>query len=871
MQSSGALMRNRQMFLQRSLAMKARFFACAISLIAPRVTMAAPFKAEVEPFLAKYCYSCHGPEKQKADRRFDTLGANLADMDIAQHWQDIVDQLNLGEMPPKTSKQPTPEEVRPIVARISRELLAAHASREGAAGRTTLRRLNRVQYDRTVRELLALDGMLFDPTESFPPDETLGQFDNIGATLVTSDFLLQQYVNAAHQLVSRAVNYGDRPETHKYHFDAPFSPTLDRPDSQDVLGKYQHIRKSTAEQGGHLWLEKLAAGVPQAGYYKLRFKAEAIQRDHAYDEAIVGTHKSEPLRVGIVAGAAGYGPLENRTGSDRALGEFELAENAPRWYETMIWLDAGYQPRLTFPNGPRSVRNIRKRLVTSAPEAFPEFSKLLAANAANEKAWNEAKASGREPPPASDGAKSKAQKAYRRTQNTSQGWATFYREYQGPRVRVYEIELEGPFYEQWPTKSHRALYGDDAPTFENAPTILRRFATRAFRRPVGNDDLQVLLQLVETRRKHGDPPQQAIEAGLKAILCSPNFLYLVEPDGLPDDYALASRLSYFLWSSPPDETLLKSAADGRLKDPAELLVQARRMLAHDKARAFATQFTSRWLQLYKIGSMPPDPAKFPAYYVDGLEKAMKEETRLFFQHVLRENLPIQKLLDADFTFVNGGLARLYGIEGVRGSDFQQVKLADPRRGGVFGQASVLTASANGIDTSPVIRGIWVLENILGTPPSPPPPDVEPLEPDIRGATTIRDQLEKHRKVDSCAQCHRKIDPLGFALENFDPIGAWRDRYPQGRDRGPTIDASGQLPDGDQFSDISGLKKILSGRKRQFAHCLTEKMLTYALGRKLDLADRPQLDAIVTESDRRGDGLQDLVLLIVSSEVFRKGR
>jgi hypothetical protein len=860
------------MLLKRTTcAMCASFIVGALAMIVPHTATAASFQAEIEPFLARYCYSCHGAEKQKADRRFDTLDANLADVDVAQHWQDIVDQLNLGDMPPKGARQPKPDEVRPIVERISRELLAAHARREGTTGRITLRRLNRVQYDRTVRDLLALDGMLFDPTENFPPDEPLGQFDNIGATLVTSDFLLQQYVNVAHQLVARAVSYGPRPETRKYHFDAPFSPTLDRPDSQDVPGSYQHIRKSTADQGGHLWIEKFVAGAPHAGYYKLRFKAEALHRNYSYAESLVGVNKSEPLRVGIVAGAAAYGPLENRTGSDRALDEFELADDKPQWYEATVWLDKGFQPRLTFPNGPRSVRSIRRRLVAAEPHAFPEFSKLVEADTVNEKAWNEAKAAGREPstPPGQEGAKAKAQKAFRRTQNTSQGWATFYREYQGPRVRVYEIELEGPFYEQWPTKSHRALYGDDAPTYENAANILRRFATRAFRRPVGEAELRVLLHLVDERRKGGGSPQQAIEAGLKAVLCSPDFLYLVEPEGPLDNYALASRLSYFLWSSPPDETLLKSASEGRLNDPTELAAQARRMLADDKAKVFATQFISRWLQLYKIGSMPPDPARFPAYYVDGLEKAMKEETRLFFQHVLGENLPITTFVDADFTFVNGGLARLYGIDGVRGGDFQKVSLADPRRGGLFGQASVLTASANGIDTSPVIRGIWVLENILGTPPAPPPPDVEPLEPDIRGATTIRDQLEKHRKVDSCAQCHRKIDPLGFALENFDPIGAWRDRYPQGRDRGPAIDASGQLPDGSKFADIAGLKKILSGRKRQFAHCLTEKMLTYALGRKLDVADRQQVDGIVTELDHRGDGLRDLILLIVTSDAFRK--
>jgi hypothetical protein len=246
---------------------------------------------------------------------------------------------------------------------------------------------------------------------------------------------------------------------------------------------------------------------------------------------------------------------------------------------------------------------------------------------------------------------------------------------------------------------------------------------------------------------------------------------------------------------------------------------------------------------------------------------MKRETHIFFAHLLRENLPIGTFLDADFAFVNGSLARLYGIDGVTGSEFRKVALADDRRGGLLGQASILTASANGIDTSPVIRGIWVLKNILGTPPAPPPPDVEPLEPDIRGATTIRDQLAKHRTVATCNECHRKIDPLGFALENFDPIGRWRDRYPRGGGDGPPIDPSGQLPDGRAFADVVELKTILQTRGDQFARCLTEKLLAYALGRLPEPTDRASVDAIVFDLHARGDGLQDLVLLLVRSEAF----
>jgi len=413
------------------------------------------------------------------------------------------------------------------------------------------------------------------------------------------------------------------------------------------------------------------------------------------------------------------------------------------------------------------------------------------------------------------------------------------------------------------------LFGDFEPKVSNAKPILKRFSERAFRRPVEREELNALVGLAKAKHEAGLSEFEALKIGLRAALCSPGFLFLQESDGTLDDYALASRLSYFLWSSQPDKELRKLARRGDLGKTNTLRKQAARMLKDERARAFTEQFTERWLELYKIGSMPPSPKDFESYYVDGLERSMKRETQLFFQNILDENLPIDRFLDADFTFVDSGLARLYGIEGMTGSEFRKIPLGpDSRRGGLLGQASVLTASANGIDTSPVIRGIWVLENILGTPPSPPPPDVEPLEPDIRGATTIRDQLKKHRTVETCNECHRKIDPLGFALENYDPIGGWRDRYRRGGSERPVVDASGQLPNGETFENVEGLKAILAERIDQFSRCLTEKMLAYSTGRKLEYSDRPEVDRIVADLDRQGNGLQELVYLIVESEAFR---
>ena len=295
------------------------------------------------------------------------------------------------------------------------------------------------------------------------------------------------------------------------------------------------------------------------------------------------------------------------------------------------------------------------------------------------------------------------------------------------------------------------------------------------------------------------------------------------------------------------------------------------MLRDERARGFAEQFTDSWLRLNKLGSMPPDNAKFKVYYDRSLQPLMKEETRSYFQHILEENRPIDEFLQSDYAFLNRYMADLYGIEGVVGDRFRKVALpSDSPRGGLLSQASVLTTTSNGVETSPVVRGIWILENILGTPPSPPPPDVEPLEPDIRGATTIRDQLVKHRKIETCAECHRKIDPLGFAMEHFDPIGRYRERYRNEEgELTRAVDAAGELPGGQQFQNLDELKEVLLDRKQLFAKCLTEKMLTYALGRELSFGDRKTVQGIVEELEKRGDGLQDLVELVVTSEAFRE--
>jgi hypothetical protein len=455
-----------------------------------------------------------------------------------------------------------------------------------------------------------------------------------------------------------------------------------------------------------------------------------------------------------------------------------------------------------------------------------------------------------------------------------------------PQIHIHEVEIEGPFFGQWPTAGQREVLGDDfesvSETGELTETQMRehltRFASRAYRRPARADEIDRLMDLIVRRREGGRSALEAYRDGLAAVLCSPGFLYLEEPgEKKLSAQALASRLSYFLWSSMPDQELMDLAASGKLQEPGVLAEQTQRMLSDVKAGALVEGFLDSWLKLRDLGSMPPDRTKFNEYYHYDLGSAMRQETVLFTRHLIDNNLSVANFLDSDFTFVNKRLAMHYkialpsgdGISPPAGSGFAKVALGDQRRGGLLGQASVLTVTANGIDTSPIVRGVWLLENILGTPPSPPPPDVEPLDPDVRGATTIREQLEKHRSVASCYDCHRKIDPPGFALENFDPIGGWREKYEAGKDRQAlAIDASGELSDGQEFADVVGLKRLLAARTDQFARCLAEKLLAYSIGRTLEAADRPAVERIVAEAKTHGYGLKDLLVLVVQSETFQ---
>lgn len=472
--------------------------------------------------------------------------------------------------------------------------------------------------------------------------------------------------------------------------------------------------------------------------------------------------------------------------------------------------------------------------------------------------------------------------------------------YKGPGLNLQWVEIEGPLHETWPPPSHRRIFGemrqaaaplpDDKNRLEvvskeplvDAERILHNFMRRAFRRTVTGEDVKPFLARVQAKLDKKASFEQALRVGLKAVLVSPHFLYLREQPGKLDDFALASRLSYFLWSTMPDEELLTLAEQGKLNQPDMVRKQVERMLRDPRAVAFTENFVGQWLGLRAIDATVPDPTLYPEYD-EVLKLAMVKEAYLFFDEVLKKDLSLTNFVAADFSMLNERLARHYGIPHVTGQEFRKVTLPpNSHRGGVLTMAGVLKVTANGTTTSPILRGAWVLERVLGTPPPRPTVDVEAVEPDIRGATTIREQLAKHRQRAECASCHAKIDPPGFALESFDVIGGWRENYRSvgkgdpvvvnGRTmrykKGLPVDAADVLPDGRRFQNIDEYKQLLLTDKDQFARALAEKLLSYATGGTPTKADQPEIEAIIGRIRARDYGLRTLVHEIVQGKVFQ---
>jgi mono/diheme cytochrome c family protein len=753
-------------------------FVLAVLLVRPAACSegkaAEAFSPErLRSFVAQYCAKCHFGDDAQADLRLDRyadLASILADRD---RWEKVLEYVQSGIMPPDDEPRPEGNQVEALAAWLSAEFARADALAPASPGRVTIRRLNRAEYNNTIRDLLGID---FEPARDFPADEVGYGFDNIGDVLALPPALLEKYLSAAEEIASRAIMLGP-----------PRIPRV-KLEPGDLQRRRGVQSSGVFASSGELFTEFEA----REGQYAIRIEAFGQQAGDEPARMALSIDKQEIATFDVTA-----------------------VESQPGVYENRVALSSGTH-----------------RIAVSFVNDY----------------WKP-----EDPDPNN------------RDRN----------------LILRGIEIEGPLDcpPELPDSHRRILTCVPAAEASSeefdrcARQVLTPFCSRAFRREVSAEEVERLVGLVRLARNEGESFERGIQLAMQAVLVSPHFLFRVELDPgagqgneihAISDYELASRLSYFLWSSMPDEELFELAAAGKLREPQVLESQVRRMLADPKSRALVENFTAGWLQIGNLTTVSPNPKQFPSFD-PAMRLAMRKETELFFEAILREDRSVLEFLDADFTFVNEKLARHYGIAGIQGEAFQRVSTAGTPRGGLLTQASILTVTSNPTRTSPVKRGKWILEQILGTPPPPPPPGVSELkdDPKVDQSASLRVRLEQHRQNQSCAACHKRMDPLGFGLENFDPIGAWRER-----DGENPIDATGELPDGTRFDGPSELRKILLDRAEEFRRCLAAKMLTYALGRGPHRADRRAIDEICQALRRDGDKFSRLVLAIVESEPFQ---
>jgi len=798
---------------------------------APDLTSAGFAKA-VTPLFDDHCYSCHGDDEHKGDLALDKLALDFSTPERLRTWISVLDKMDAGEMPPKKKPRPAPAQLAAASSWLHAALFAADYRRQQTEGRVVSRRLNRVEYENTVRDLLGVETPL---KELLPDENTAFGFDNIGAALDVSSVLMERYLEAADLALDAAM-----------------------PRTQSVASKTEHYTylddEGLFKQLGDKTVLKRDDGVVMftSGYMPTALRKFRAPVDGLY-RVRVSCSTYQPAGKPVIMIALGGDVVGNR-GETHTIGFFDAPVDKPAVIE---FTD-------------RIARNATFKVMPFRLEAGELARKVGSAK------------------------------------------------YTGPGLEVQWVEVEGPLAGEWPPISHQRLFGSlpltllpdkdergrpirrkpTDPAFavtsehpeQDAGKLLRDFVPRAFRRPVTEAEVTPFIGLVKSRLANGYSFEEAMRVGYKAILTSPDFLFLKEKPGKLDDYALASRLSYFLWSSMPDAELLALAQAGKLSQPAVFRAQTERLLSSPKAEAFTQNFLGQWLDLRQIDFTTPDKKLYPEFD-ELLKTSMVRETQLFFEEILKHDLPVQNFIQSDFSMLNQRLAEHYDIPGVVGQTFRKVMLPPgSHRGGLLCQAAILKVTANGTTTSPVLRGKWILDRLEGRPPPPPPKTISAIEPDIRGAKTIREQLDKHRNVESCATCHTKIDPPGFALENFDVIGGWRDRYriiPEKGQRnveyeplkvdlpfqkkiavGQAVDASYTTENGAAFHDVDEFKALLLKDKELIARCLAAKLLVYSTGAGIQFSDRPVVDDIVARTRAKNYGLRTMIYEVVQSRVFQ---
>ncbi|HRJ08596.1 MAG TPA: DUF1592 domain-containing protein [Prosthecobacter sp.] len=722
-------------------------------------------------------------------------------------------------------EMPPPKKARPAAEETSAFIAALGSdltAKSEARKGTVLRRLNRQEYQNTLNDLL---GVRVSVVDMLPEDGRAHGFDTVGEALSISGIQMQRYMEAAETALNAALMAGEKPELRKT------AATLDTGRNKDNIGKH--------------WLKKAdgavvvfnEGGFPSTVIPDLRAHATGTYKVRVTG---YGHQVEEPVVFALRTGSFNFRNTDTRTHSFH-----ELPPDKPGTVEVTLHLPQGHgiqvSPQgLYGPDGHSAVKD--------GPDKYP-----------------------------------------------------------GSGLALLSVEIEGPLIEEWPPRGQKLLLGDaklrevmpekpwmrgkagykpvftadSADPAADARRLLPAFASAAFRRPADAATVEPYVRLFDAEFAEGKDFLAAMRTAATAILCAPDFLFLKEPSGALDRLQLASRLSYFLTRGAPDAELL--AAD--LAQPAVLRAQTERLLQSPALERFVTDFTDGWLNLREIEFTTPDKQLYPEYD-ELLLDSMLRETRAFITELIRGNLSAANVIHSDFAMINARLARHYGIPGVSGQHIRKMPLPpDSRRGGVLTQASILKVSANGTNTSPVVRGVFVMDRILGIEPSPPPPGIPGVEPDIRGATTLRELLDKHRDSETCNGCHRVIDPPGFALESYDVIGGWRERFrsiDQGEKvdlkvtgrkvryrLGPPVDAAGELPTGAKFADMGGFQKLLLAGQDRVARCLLEKLLTFATGREMGFSDRAELDQLTAASQAKGHGVREMIHAAVQSGIFRR--
>ena len=772
--------------------------ASASAKVAP-TQPAGNFERDVLPLIQKYCVGCHTAPSGSGAINLSSEKSFAAVLKSRTSWDRVSGVVLEKRMPPADMPQPTDAE-RKRMGNTLESLFSQADCQINDPGRVTMRRLNRAEYNNTIRDLL---GVNVRPADDFPNDDVGYGFDNIGDVLSLSPLLMEKYLSAAAKTAQAAIIAAeDKPRLQKFP-----AGLLQGPGSISAEG-YQLATNGEAT---------IEHTFPVPGTYTIIVRAGAST--FGRDTRLIAKGKDgkpdkmgpEPAKMAIQYKGAAIRGFDVFAGPNNQQ-DYKtpiVIEQAGKQKIGVAFLNDAYDEKL--PEGRRD-RNFYIESVSI--EASPEVINSTA-------------------------------------------------------------RRELPF-------SHRKIVIDtpddtsDAEWNRAAKAVLAPLAHRAFRRPVTEAEVTRLIGLSRLAKAQKQSFEKGIQLALQGILVSPSFLFRPEPDAKPDDpsyrrqlndHELATRLSYFLWSSLPDDELLGLADQKKLQSPGVLLAQAKRMLKDPRSRALAENFAGQWLQLRKVSVVQPDTARFPSFN-DPLRNAMRTEAELFFSGIVQEDRSVLEFLDSDYTYLNETLAKHYGTPGVQGEEFRRVALQGAQRGGVLSMASVLTLTSNPGRTSPVKRGKWVLENLLGTPPPPPPPNIPALDAPGKPieAENLRKRLEIHRSNPACASCHAQMDAIGLAMENYDAIGKWRTD-----DAGKPMDVSGTLPDGNKFTGPKELKRVLLGKKSQFTKAMTERLLTYALGRGVERTDRCNLDAMAKSVAAKNHKFSAMVEAVITSKPFRERR